>query len=258
MTKHTRRAATVFGALALLALGAGQASAAETPAGAPSAQDLASIRTAVDSPDTHDWLATTVFPDTAGVSAGVAAQTATADAGSPIAVYQPTAAFIRGTSATPAELAYVAVPAKTGNGSVATVATQRVGGKWQVFDVASGDYERAYAAKAGKGYLLREPQVNAWYSVEGGKVTVLEGSVTGVANGTTMTVADLRAALNARYGDKLPGSAYDRSGAAGGYGPTVAASAPAESDSTLLTLGLIGGAVVLIGGATTAVRLRRD
>ena len=77
---------------------------------------------------------------------------------------------------------------------------------------------------------MHEPQVNAWYAVRGDAVTVLDGSVTGLAAGTKLALADYRAELHQRYADKLSGSAYDRDGAGGGYGGrerAVPAAAPA-------------------------------
>ncbi|WP_344415875.1 hypothetical protein [Amycolatopsis minnesotensis] len=260
MRKHLVRAALVFGAGASLALGPGEAFAAEGPAGAPTGHDLAVLSGVVGGKGTLDRLATTKFPGAAAVSAEAAARTAQADVTKPVGVYEPTAEFIAGKSAVPAALSYVAMPARTGDGSVATVWAQREAGTWSVFNVASGDVENRFASAAGKGYLVHEPQVNAWYSVEGGTVTVLDGSVTGVATGTRMTVDAYRAALRDRYADKLPGSAYDRSGAGGGYSKAVAAKpAAAEPESSTVSFVLGGAALALLGaGSVVAIRVRRN
>ncbi|MDT7803036.1 MAG: hypothetical protein QOI78_6469, partial [Actinomycetota bacterium] len=116
---------------------------------------------------------------------------------------------------------------------------------------------KRYAAEAGKGYLLHEPQVNAWYAVEGDTVTVLDGSVTGVANGTKTTIEAYRAMLHSRYADKLPGSAYDRDGAGGGYGGRERAVPPAAPDTVPVLPFAVGGVLVLLAGAAVVPRLRR-
>ncbi|GAA4547253.1 hypothetical protein GCM10023192_63790 [Amycolatopsis samaneae] len=254
------RAAVLTGAGLFAVLGAGSASAAESPAGQPNGADLTAIGTLVSGKDTADRLAGTVFPNGTRVSAEAAARTAKADPARPVAVYEPSAAFVTGNSAVPAELAYVAVPARTGDGATATVQAQRDGRDWSVFNVASGDVEQRLAAETGKGYLLHEPQVNAWYAVEGDTVRVLDGSVTGTAKGATMSVENFRSALRERYGDKLPGSAYDREGAGGGYGPAAASATarPDEPRDLLLSVLLGGGALVLVAAGIYAVRLRRQ
>ncbi|MFD8500159.1 hypothetical protein [Amycolatopsis sp. NPDC059657] len=238
-------------ALGLL-LGAGQAAAAGQPAGTPDARDLSAVAALATSPSTVDQLAKVTFPDSPKVAARMA-NAAKAEPAASIAVYQPTAAFVAGTSAVPADLAYVAVPATLGTGEAATVWAQREGQNWTVVNIASGDVEKRLATQAGKGYLLHEPQINAWYAVDGDAVTVLDGSTTGVASGTRMTVAQYQSAVHARYGDKLPGSAYDRSGAAGGFGPA----APASDDTGVPGWSIAAGAGALVLAAGVALRLRR-
>ncbi|MFD9962364.1 hypothetical protein [Amycolatopsis sp. NPDC058986] len=256
--RNLLRAAIIAGAGLLVVLGAGSASAAESPAGQPNAADLAAIGTLVSGKDTANRLATTVFPDGTRVAAETAARNAMADPAKPVAVYEPSAEFVTGKSAVPAELAYVAVPARTGDGATATVQAQREGRDWSVFNVASGDVEQRLAAEAGKGYLLHEPQVNAWYAVEGGTVRVLDGSVTGTAKGATMSVDAFRTALRDRYADKLPGSAYDREGAGGGYTPASATARPNEPRDLLVPILLGAGALALVAAGAYAVRLRRQ
>ncbi len=238
------------------------ASAANEPAGAPTAADTAAIGQVTGGPATLGRLAHTKFP---GAHAAAAQQAA--DPRTQVPVYEPTAAFVAGTSDVPAALAYVAVPARTGDGTAATVWAERQGPAWTVVNVASGDYERQYARAAAGGYLLHEPQVNAWYAVHDDVVTVLDGSVTGLAAGTKLSLKDYRAALHRRYADKLPGSAYDRDGAGGGYGgreravPATDSTGPADpADSTDVPVlpFVFGGVLVLVAGAAAAPRLRRQ
>ncbi|MCR6483951.1 hypothetical protein M8542_14090 [Amycolatopsis sp. OK19-0408] len=235
---------------------AGGASAGTGPTGAPTAADTAAIGQVTGAKATLDRLATTKFP---GAHQAATANTATADPRTQVAVYEPTAAFVTGASDVPAALAYVAVPARTGDGTTATVWAERQGPAWTVVNVASGDYEQKYAAAAAGGYLLHEPQVNAWYAVRGDSVTVLAGSVTGLAAGTRLSLAEYRAALHERYADKLPGSAYDRDGAGGGYGGRERAVPAAEPGDVSVLPFVLGGVlvVVLAGGAVALPRLRR-
>ncbi len=242
----------VLAGAAMLTTGAA-ASAASGPADAPTAADTAAIGQVTGGPDTLVRLAKTKFP---GARAATAAQQ-TADPRTQVPVYEPTAAFVAGKSDVPAALAYVAVPARTGDGTAATVWAERQGPAWTVVNVASGDYERQYAQAAAGGYLLHEPQVNAWYAVRGDAVTVLDGSVTGLAAGTKLSLQNYRAALHQRYADKLPGSAYDRDGAGGGYGGrerAVPAAAPGDAPALPFVL---GGVLVLAAGAAAVPRLRR-
>jgi hypothetical protein len=243
-------AAVLAGAAMLTTAGA--ADAAAGPAGAPTAADTAAIGQVTGGRATLDRLASTKFP-----GAHAAAAAAAADPRTQVAVYEPTAAFVAGASDVPAALAYVAVPARTGDGTTATVWAERQGAAWTVVNVASGDYERQYAQAAAGGYLLHEPQVNAWYAVHGDAVTVLDGSVTGLAAGTKLTVTDFRAALQRRYADKLPGSAYDRDGAGGGYGGRERAVPAGEPGDVPVLPFVLGGVLVLVAGAAVAPRLRR-
>ncbi|MET9001045.1 hypothetical protein [Amycolatopsis sp. NPDC004169] len=251
MLRNAMGAAVLAGAAMLTTTGA--ASAAGGPAGAPTAADTAAIGQVTGGADTLGRLAKTKFP---GSRTAAAAQQA-ADPRTQVPVYEPTAAFVAGRSDVPAALAYVAVPARTGDGTAATVWAERQGPAWTVVNVASGDYERQYAQAAAGGYLLHEPQVNAWYAVHGDAVTVLDGSVTGLAAGTKLSLADYRAALHERYADKLPGSAYDRDGAGGGYGGRERAVPAADPGDVPVLPFVLGGVLVLVAGAVAVPRLRR-
>ncbi|WP_406636519.1 hypothetical protein [Amycolatopsis sp. WGS_07] len=242
-----KRTLVLAGAIAAAVFAASPASAA-TPNG-PSPSDTAAISGLLASPGTAARLAHTKFP-----GAGPAHATrAAADANTQIPVYEPTAAFISGNSDVPAALAYVASPAHLADGRAATVWTQPSASGWQVINVASGNDEQVHAAAAHGGYLLHEPQVNAWYSVSGNTVTVLDGAVSGVPAGTRVTLAAYQAELQKRYGDKLPGSTYDKTGSGGGY----AAPAPNTSPDSLPVLALaLGGAAVVVGGGVLFLRRR--
>ncbi|WIV55262.1 hypothetical protein [Amycolatopsis nalaikhensis] len=252
MLKKALGAAVVAGAAMLMTAGA--ADAASGPAGTPTAADTAAIGQLTGGAATLDRLASTKFP---GAHPAAVARAAAADPRTQVPVYEPTAEFVAGKSDVPAALAYVAVPARTGDGTPATVWAERQGAAWTVVNVASGDYERQYAQAAAGGYLLHEPQVNAWYAVHGDSVTVLDGSVTGLAAGTKLALADYRAALHQRYADKLPGSAYDRDGAGGGYGGRERAVPAADPGDVPVLPFVVGGVLVLAAGAVVVPRLRR-
>ena len=57
--------------------------------------------------------------------------------------------------------------------------------------------------------------------------------------GNGMPVADYQRLVHARYADKLPGSAYDRSGKAGGYGGDESVQWPWIAGAAAIILGLI-------------------
>ncbi|GAA1032664.1 MULTISPECIES: LPXTG cell wall anchor domain-containing protein [Amycolatopsis] len=249
MLRTILRTTVLSGAVAAAVFAANPAFAAE-PTG-PSPSDTAAISGLLASPGTSARLAHTKFPGAAPAAAH--ASRAAADAQTQIPVYEPTAAFINGESDVPAALAYVASPARLADGREATVWAQPSKAGWQVINVASGNDEQAHAAAAHGGYLLHEPQVNAWYSVNGNTVTVLDGAVSGVPAGTRVTLAAYRAELQKRYGDKLPGSTYDKTGAGGGY----AVPAPnTGSDGNPATALAIGGAAVAAAGGAFFLRRR--
>jgi len=251
MLRKAMGVAVLAGAAMLTTNGA--AGAASGPAGAPTPADTAAIEQVTGGPATLGRLAETRFP---GSHAATAARQ-TADPRTQVPVYEPAAAFVAGKSDVPAALAYVAVPARTGDGTAATVWAERQGAAWTVVNVASGDYERQYAQAAAGGYLLHEPQVNAWYAVHGDAVTVLDGSVTGLAAGTKLSLAEYRTGLHERYADKLPGSAYDRDGAGGGYGGRERAVPAADPGDVPALPFVLGGVLVLVAGAAAVPRLRR-
>ncbi len=171
--------------------------------------------------------------------------------GDPVAVYELSADFVAGRSATVGRLGYVAVPARGADGSTASVWTVRDGRGWAVANIATGDIEARQAREVPPGgVLLREPQTNTWYAVVGNSVRPLAG-------GPAMTVSDYQRQVKTRYGDKQPGSPYDRAGTAGGYGdatsPTAAPAPDGGDPGPALVIGLLLGGVVLVG-ASAALR----
>ena len=178
-----------------------------------------------------------------------------------VGVYELSPDFVAGKpDAAPGEFAYFAIPARASDGRTATLWSVRgPGGGWQIGNIASGDVENQYARKLPAGtQLLHEPQVDAWYAVGDGRVTPLSEDKAAV------TVADYRHTVEARYADKLPGSAYDRAGEAGGYDATSqvmprgdGGPAPSSHDTGCVPLLILVG-VLAVSGAGYVLHLRRN
>ncbi|RZQ61057.1 hypothetical protein EWH70_26135 [Amycolatopsis suaedae] len=223
---------------------AGAAGAAPVPADADAA------RSAAAAPSTVHALAG--FLGDLRVREGApAAATAVTVGETVLPVYTLSAEFVAGAAgAEPGRLAYLAVPAVAGDGRTATVQVVRDGGGWTVGNLASGDEEFRLAGKLpGGAVLLHEPQVDAWYATESGRLTVLDPGGSGRAAGDVVTVADYQRAVGERYGDKQAGSGYAADGKAGGYGPS------SEEDSPVLPLAL--GGLGLVAAGVAGLRLRR-
>ncbi|MFF4771992.1 hypothetical protein ACFY05_03965 [Microtetraspora fusca] len=241
---------TVLTALAF-ALFTGTAFAAPDPAAVaadpapPTAADLAAARSAAAGARVTlgKFFATKGRPaadtsvaaaDSPSVSARVGEQ--------PVPVYDLNPAFVTGQSTQIARFAFLATRATAPDGQTASVWTTRTRtGGWAVSNIASGDDEQAYATQPGT--VFREPQVNAWYALRDGRVVPLNPEATTSIGPAGLPVADFQRLVQGRYADKLPGSAYDRDGAAGGYGlssgaPTVAAR---SSDGAVLWIIAIAG-----------------
>lgn len=221
--------------------------------GAVTATDIDEARRAAGSAD----VAATVgrFLDQAGGRSGVRASVG----GTPVAVYELSPSFVAGTGSV-GRFSYLAVPAVGSDGSTASVWTVKdSAGEWAVVNIASGDVEFRHARKVPSGgVLLREPQTNTWYAVAGGSVHPLAG-------GKSLSMAEYQRQVHARYGDKLPGSVYDRSGQAGGYGnalpPSAQIVAPdrGSSGAAWIVVGvLVVGVAAVVFMATTSPASRRD
>ncbi|TJZ51092.1 hypothetical protein FCH28_21605 [Streptomyces piniterrae] len=237
MTKRTTRTglrAAVTGTLAtaLLGLAPHAALAAETPAPppAPSRASVAAAHDVAAAPATLDTLTRFFAAEAArngaraGAAAPGAAKTAPRIEGGPVPVYVLSPDFVRGKAkALVARLEFLASKAVAADGRKASVWSARQGTSWKVVNIASGDDESRYTAagraKPGAGTVFHEPQIDAWYVQRGDRVEPLdEDAVKAVgARGTSLAAYQKRVAK--AYGDKLPGSAYDKRGEAGGYGP---------------------------------------
>lgn len=181
-------------------------------------------------------------------------------AGDTVAVYTLDEGFVAGTAGAPVARAdFAASRAVSADGRVASVWTVEQAGGWRVVNIASGGDEGDYAAKAasgGGGTAFREPQLNAWYVLRGGRVLPLDDEARRSVGAGGVTLAAYQKLVHQRYGDKLPGSAYDLAGRGGGYDAPEAA-APAGSGAVLPAVTAAAAlGVTALTGAGIALRRR--
>ncbi|MDG4863010.1 hypothetical protein P8605_33220, partial [Streptomyces sp. T-3] len=191
--------------------------------------------------------------------------------GTAVPVYYLSPKFVAGKKGAPiGQLQYLASKAVASDGQEASLWTVKQGAKWQVVNIATGDdethYARVGADKLPGGAVFREPQIDAWYVQRGTRVLPLDADAKRAvgADGTSLSAYQDR--VQEAYGDKLPGSAYAKSGKAGGYGkqpgqaaaPQAAASAGTDAAVTVASTAAGLGALVALGlSAARAVRQRR-
>ncbi|AKU15950.1 hypothetical protein [Luteipulveratus mongoliensis] len=185
----------------------------------------------------------------APVSVGAVRRTASA-----VPVYELSPAFVRSGSGPVGQARYAVTTYALGGESASVASAPQPNGSWQAVNVASGDTESRMSALAKGSPLLHEPQVDAWYAVRGDRVVALDGDARRAIGGGSVSVAAYAGLVHAKYADKLPGSAYDTAGYAGGY----AAQSPKSSSSkTWLTVaagGVVGAELI----AWFALRRRRS
>ncbi|MCX4747037.1 hypothetical protein OG455_16130 [Kitasatospora sp. NBC_01287] len=277
MTKrqNIRRAAATAVLAAAAALAAAPLAQADAPAAAPAAvpqSDLAAARSAVQAPAVLDQLGHFFARDgvppsqplglSAADEAKAAAQAAPHLTGATVAVYTLDPGFVAGTKGAPVARAdFTATEVSAADGQTASVWTVRQNGGWQVVNIASGSDETDYAARGaagGGGTVFREPQVNAWYVLRGGRVLPLDTEARSSVGAGGVSLAAYQQLVHQRYGDKLPGSAYDKAGLGGGFSATADRSAPVPARlpvpavTAAATLG-----VIALTGTVLAVRRRQ-
>ncbi|MFE5595693.1 hypothetical protein [Streptomyces sp. NPDC056549] len=243
---RTVRTAAALGLLtALVALGALPAAAAESLPPAPTPEQAAS------SPQTLATLSRFFARD--GALARTAAAPRVDGASVPVRVLSPD--FVAGKPGAPvARVEFRASRAVASDGQKASLWTVKQPGGWQVVNIATGDDEIRYAERGGGGLVFREPQIDAWYVQKGAKVLPLdEDAVRAVGRAGTSLAAYQERVAHA-YGDKLPGSAYAKKGAAGGYDATATV-----ADGAGAGAGTVGGTVMAGAGlgVTLLATLRR-
>ncbi|MEV4614468.1 hypothetical protein AB0K43_17995 [Kitasatospora sp. NPDC049258] len=269
--KNLRRAPACAVLTAGLVLAAAPlALAAGTPASAPAPvapADLAAARSAALAPAVLDQLghffARKGVPPTQRAAIGPADEARAADLAAPrlvgdtVAVFTLDRDFVAGTAGAPVASAdFVASRAVSADGQSASLWSVRAGSGWRVVNIATGGDETEYpamAAASGGGTAFREPQLDAWYVLRDGRVLPLDEDARRSVGAAGVSLAAYQQLVHQRYGDKLPGSAYDRAGAGGGF--EAAAARPAGGRLPLLSAGAALGATAL-AGLGLAVRRR--
>ncbi|KFU82586.1 hypothetical protein SAMN04489729_6306 [Amycolatopsis lurida] len=215
-----------------------------------SGEDLAAAKAAADDPTLRAEIGR-FFTQTSGSSQ--TPSVSVVDESFP--VYELSRDFVAGDGAVAGRLAYVAVPVTASDGRTATVWSVRGDdGVWRVGNIASGDRESALAKRLPAGAsLLHEPQVDAWYALRDGRVTLLDSGASGYATGASHTLAEYQKTVSGRYGAMLANSLYAQEGKAGGYNAQVmprgdGGPAPDAQDTGFVPL-LIFGGLLLIGVA---------
>ncbi|MGW7453407.1 hypothetical protein [Streptomyces sp. NPDC054787] len=159
--------------------------------------------------------------------------------------------------------------APKGNAAATGPGGQGVGAEgWQLAGVRDGDAEVGFAERGTpQARTFTEPQIHAWYrlTAEGVVEPLNDEATTGLGGKRSLPLAAYQKLVAARYGDKLPGSAYDRKGLAGGYGglvedrpePVAATSGAATAEASWQPLSAPGAAAVaVVLGAVVYVRRR--
>ncbi|MFD7063524.1 hypothetical protein [Streptomyces sp. NPDC059906] len=190
--------------------------------------------------------------------------------GRAVPVYSLNPEFVTAASAgrTPvATMEFAASEAVDADGDTASVWTARVAGKWQVVNIATGSDETDYAARADAGSVVfREPQLNAWYQVADGRVVPLNDEARASVGAGGTGLARYQRLVHQRYADKMPGSAYDEGGYAGGFDTgagraRVAADARTAGDSgptdTVPVAAGVGAGALAAAGVAGGLLVRR-
>ncbi|MCX5612728.1 MULTISPECIES: hypothetical protein [unclassified Streptomyces] len=208
----------------------------------------------------------------------------------PVPMFEISPEFVTGkTQATPQtalRLSYLASRVTTSDGRPAAVllapkgnpatpgsGERNVGAEgWQLAGIRDGDAEVGFAERGTpQARTFTEPQIHAWYrlTAEGMVEPLNEEATTGLGGKHGMTLAAYQKLVTARYGDKMPGSEYDRKGLAGGYGGLVedqseqvaATSGQPVAEASRQPISATGiatgtAAVAAIGGAVVYARRR--
>lgn len=259
-----RLAGTGIAAGALICLGATSAHAGGTGPSPLRADDRAAATRAATSAKGSD-LALRVATLNRGTTTAKAGRVPAIDAtpravaGTTTEVHVLSRDFVADGTGPVGELGYVSTTVRVADQLVSVWSAQpSKGGAWQAVNAATGDVESAMKRRAGDGELLSEPQVGAWYSVEDGTVRPLNAEAR-KAVGQSVSLDEYQRIVHDRYADKLPGSAYDRSGAAGGFddpADEIAASAPPSEGPSSGTMALGGAGAVTAAGLLAARRRR--
>ncbi|MDH6126518.1 hypothetical protein [Kitasatospora sp. GP82] len=183
----------------------------------------------------------------------------------PVPLYELTPEFVSGkaqpTPPSALRLSYLAsrVTAADGHQAAVLLAPQPKDRSWQLAGIRDGDADVSLAERGtAQARTFTEPQIHAWYRLtEKGTVEPLnQEATTGLGGKHSVTLAAYQKLVTARYGDKLPGSSYDRKGLAGGYGLAQDQPKPA-SPSSWQPAAAGAAALLTVGGGAVYLRRRR-
>ncbi|MFD5698939.1 hypothetical protein [Streptomyces lasiicapitis] len=226
MNRHVSRTslkAVLAGSAAALFLGvaAPHATADSGPAAPPAPSDASrgAAHDAAEAPKTLDTLSR-FFAREGAVTKAAAEPRVAGDKAVPVYYLSPD--FVAGKKDAPiARMQFLASKAVSSDGQEASLWAVRQGGSWQIVNIATGDdethYARVGADKAPGGTVFLEPQINGWYVTKGTRVLPLDKDARRAVGAEGTSVAAYQKRVHKAYGDKLPGSAYGKSGKAGGF-----------------------------------------
>ncbi|MEV2256296.1 hypothetical protein AB0I94_38100 [Streptomyces sp. NPDC050147] len=266
--RHLLRAA-LAGSAATLLLGFAAPSA--TADSGPSSASREAAHDAASAPKTLDTLSR-FFAREGAVSKAAADPRVQGDEAVPVRYLSPE--FVAGEKGAPvARVEFLASKAVSSDGQEASLWTVRQGSSWQVVNIATGDdethYARVGADKLPGGTVFHEPQINAWYVQGRGRVLPLDADAVRAVGAGGASVAAYQKRVHEAYADKLPGSAYAKSGKAGGFAPkerggessaapaAPAAAASADGPVTVASSVAGAGALLALGLSGVAVLRRR-
>lgn len=276
MHRTTRRAAILCAATAVAALcGIDSAQAADEPA-APAATDYAAAQQVLRSGKVHDTVtrflkAVEGRTPAGGADGGLAGAPAPAaatgfDLKKPVPFYELSPEFVAGrtrpTAGAALRLSYLAsrISAADGRQAAVLLSPGQGGRDWQLAGIRDGDTDISAAERGtGRAQTFMEPQINGWYRLTGnGSVEPLnEEARTALQGKPRVSLAAYQQLVAKRYGDKLPGSAYDRKGLAGGYALAEDTEDQASTASSFPWLPVASGAAVLAVSGAAVLHLSR-
>ncbi|MEU2514764.1 hypothetical protein [Streptomyces syringium] len=290
MHRTTGRAATLLAAAAVATLcGIVPAQAADGPTtpSRPAAADYAAAQKVLGSGKVHDTVsrfltaaeqqqrtpAAGADGGTAGAPRGLAPAAAPGfDLKKPVPLYELAPEFVTGktkpTAGSALRLSYLASRVSAANGRQAAVllAPGKPGdaGKgaqdWQLAGIRDGDTDISAAERGtDQARTFMEPQIHGWYRLTGsGSVEPLNKEArTALQGKPRVTLAAYQRLVAKRYGDKQPGSSYDRKGLAGGYALAGDQPATEPSRASAPWLPAASGAAVLAASGAGVLHLRR-